>query len=127
MEIDPEAIKSGFDMLRAVIESFKSAKDLLPSSPELEKVGEQIALAEREIQLAEAQIAQSLGYKLCKCQFPPVPMLKDRTDPDINVDVYKCSHCGDEKPNEASRADTKKRISERMTMSQIGAALNGRR
>jgi hypothetical protein len=31
--------------------------------------------AEAAAKFAEAQIAKALGYDLCKCQFPPTPML----------------------------------------------------
>jgi hypothetical protein len=51
--------------------------------------------------IAEAELAKAFGYELCKCDFPPTPMLtvgyfnwnhganKKEGDP-----VYECPKCG---------------------------------
>lgn len=39
--------------------------------------------------MAKAQAAKALGYALCKCKFPPEPMLKQSDG------RYKCPACGD--------------------------------
>lgn len=61
----------------------------------------QLALeeADRQLEIAEATFAKSLGYPLCRCQFPPTIMLKigytrapNPRNPDI--DVHQCPKCG---------------------------------
>ncbi len=48
--------------------------------------------------IAEAEIPNALGFELCKCQFPPIPMLTvghiDNFDADMHGPVYECPKCG---------------------------------
>ena len=98
-EIDAEAVKSGFDAFRSAIETLKSARGLFkPGKPERNQIDQSIETAEKELALAEAQIAQALGYELCKAHFPPVPMLKDRVHAKYVEDIWKCPECGLETP-----------------------------
>jgi hypothetical protein len=98
--LDPESVKSGFDALRAAIETLKGLRDFIkPGSPDAEKIDLKILAAEREIRMAEAQLALSLGYKLCRAHFPPVPMLKVRVDAKRVVEVYQCPVCNLEEPS----------------------------
>ena len=99
-QVDPVAIKSGFDAAKSAIEAIKSLRDMYRSKPEArDDIDEKIKLAERELALGEAQLAQALGYKLCRKHFPPVPMLKDRVHPKYVVEVHKCPSCGTEEPS----------------------------
>jgi len=100
VDFDTDAIKSAFDMARSAFDTVKALKALKSDDPEAANAVEQIELAEREVRLAEAQIAQSLGYELCRCQFPPVPMLKDRTDNESATTIYKCPQCESEHPSQ---------------------------
>lgn len=108
MEIDPQTVKYGFDALRAAVETVKLLREATrggskaPNAPNLD---DQIKAAERQVQLAEAQLAQSLNYKLCKAHFPPIPMLKDRTDAKRVLEIHKCPVCGDEDPSPEFFAD----------------------
>jgi len=98
-QFDPVAVKSGFDALKSAIETVKSLWNLYPSKPdERANIDEQIKVAEKEVALAEAQIAQALGYKLCRAHFPPIPMLKDRVHPTYVKEIAKCPQCGAEDP-----------------------------
>ena len=98
--IDPQAVKSGFDAVKSAIDIVKGLRDLYRTKPDaLEDINEKIRLAERQVVLGEAQIAQALGYKLCKAHFPPVPMLKDRVNPKYVEEVAKCPTCGAEEPS----------------------------
>lgn len=88
-----EGIKQGFDLLRTALGAAKDAKDLLPESKEKESVAKRIEEAERAVQLGEAQIAQALGYHLCKCTFPPQIMLsKGYEQSQEKFECPKCSH-----------------------------------
>lgn len=78
MEI-PEGLiqlKAVFDLFRSALGSVKDASDLLPDGEEKETVGQVLKEAENAAQIAEASIAQAFGYELCKCTFPPIPMLR---------------------------------------------------
>jgi hypothetical protein len=70
-----EALKSGLGLFKDAISIAKGAKDLLPSGKEKDTIAQSLEAAERATQLAEAQIAQALGYHLCQCTFPPQIML----------------------------------------------------
>jgi hypothetical protein len=82
------------------------AREVVSSNPpkpgeEVKTAAAVIALdaAERQVALAEAQIAQLLGYQLCRCQFPPTPMLDVG---ELHVEglkgssgrVHECPKCG---------------------------------
>ncbi|QDM27879.1 hypothetical protein FNL56_18400 [Tardiphaga sp. vice304] len=88
--------KAGFDTLRAAIGLAKDAKDLLPDDAKSAAITATLEQAERDAKLGEAEVAKALGYDLCKCQFPPTPMLtvgmhagRPKTGP-----VFECPRCG---------------------------------
>jgi hypothetical protein len=94
------AVKTAFDALRSAIGLVNDTKNLLPKDEKTATITAALATAESSSRLAEAEIAKALGYELCKCQFPPTPMLTvghfDRPcgrykpgDP-----VYECPKCG---------------------------------
>ena len=61
----------------------------LPESPVKETTTKELAKAEESMEIAKAQMADSLGFPLCHIHFPPGIMLK------IRVGVFSCSKCGD--------------------------------
>ena len=75
--MDFEALKQGLSAIALAISTLKQAKDLLPSGEEKEEVAENVEKAERQMKIAEANIAQSMGYKLCMKHFPPEIMLSE--------------------------------------------------
>ena len=70
------AAKAGFDALRSAIGLVKEIEGILPTGEQKDAVGASLAVAEQRLKIAEAQIAQGLGYPLCRCAFPPRPMLR---------------------------------------------------
>jgi hypothetical protein len=54
--------KSGFDLLRSAVGVLKDVQGTLPAGDKKDAVGISLGQAERHLQLAEAQIAQGLGY-----------------------------------------------------------------
>ncbi len=74
MDFDFETLTNGFRSLGDAIRIAKDAKDLLPKKKR-EPLEKKLEEAERAAKLAEAQIAQGLGYELCRCTFPPQIML----------------------------------------------------
>ena len=62
--------KSGLDLLRVAFE-------LLPRNADRERLVRALNEFERSLELANAKLANELGYPLCRCVFPPKPMLWD--------------------------------------------------
>jgi hypothetical protein len=89
-------LKNGFDTFRSLLSLVKDVKETLPPGEKKEAIAQTLEVAERQIQIGEAQIAQALGFALCRCAFPPTPMLKvgrtTRTNPPR--DVHECPRCG---------------------------------
>lgn len=97
--IDTDGIQSALDLFKSGLDILKSARSMLPDGKKSSQLLAQIETAERQLHLAEAQIAKSLGYPICRCNFPPSVMLKVRTDIDTNIKIFQCLLCGDENPD----------------------------
>jgi hypothetical protein len=69
-------LKVALDLFRTAIGAGKDALGLLPDGGEREAATQTLEEAGKAAQIAEATIAQALGYELCKCEIPPIPMLK---------------------------------------------------
>jgi hypothetical protein len=67
--------KSGFEALRTALGLVKDVQAALPAGEKKETVEQTLKAADNQLRLAEAQIAEALGYALCRCEFPPTPML----------------------------------------------------
>jgi hypothetical protein len=68
-------VKTGFDALRTALGLVKDVEGALPAGEKKEAVARALEEADKQIRLGEAQIAKALGYPLCRCAFPPTPML----------------------------------------------------
>jgi len=66
----------------------KDAKDLIPDSNDKDGIEKAISTAERELAIAEAATAKSLGYAICQCSWPPKIMLFKGNH------VFQCDQCG---------------------------------
>lgn len=98
--IDPTSVKAGFDLLKGAIDTLKSTYELFGSKSESKDEFERkVQLAEREIALGEAQLAQALGYKLCRAHFPPVAMLKHSVHPKYVEEISQCPICNGQEPS----------------------------
>jgi hypothetical protein len=105
---DPAAIASGlpaakttFDAIRSAIGLLKDTKDLLPKGQKADAVTAALVTAESSSRVAEAEIAKALGYELCRCEFPPTPMLtvghissELAARRGVQGPVYECPKCG---------------------------------
>jgi hypothetical protein len=60
---------------KGVLDLMKTAIGLLPKSEDREAISAQIARAEAALKIQEAALAQSLGYHICQCTWPPQIML----------------------------------------------------
>ncbi len=71
-----------------VIQTLKEIIALLPEKDK-KSLDSRLNLAERELRLSEAQLAQTLDYQLCKCTFPPqIMLLKEGSNY-----IHQCSLC----------------------------------
>ncbi len=70
-----ESVKIGLSLFSEAIGLVRNVQDTLPDSEEKESIEKSLVEASKAAKLAEAQIANVLGYKLCKCTFPPQIML----------------------------------------------------
>ena len=87
------ALTTGFSKLKEVIDLIKAAKDLFPKGVEKSSLESKIAEAENALRLAEAQTAQSLGYQLCQCTFPPQIMLSAGYSKEHGMDAVELLQC----------------------------------
>lgn len=83
---------------------FKQAKDLLPESKEKDEAAQALETAESSFKVAEAQLAQSMGFELCQCSWPPHIMLYRQ-----ELDEYHCSECGNAKTRLQPRRERQSR------------------
>ena len=88
---------------KSICALFKSAKDILPDSPEKKAAIKSLEEAELKAMVAEAGLAKSLGFVLCPKCWPPV-VLK-ATSIQKNLDRYKCPSCESEYANQGKRYD----------------------
>jgi hypothetical protein len=79
--------------LKTTLDIFKGIRSEIPSGPKADEAQRQIDKAEDALQKAEAELAKGLGYKLCRCTFPPQIMLWNKEE-QTNI----CPKCGDRNP-----------------------------
>ena len=90
------AAKIAFDAMRSAIALLKDTRDLLPKDEKTAAITEALLTAESSSRIAEAEIANALGYELCKCTFPPTIMLtvgEHNGRPKLGP-VSECPRCG---------------------------------
>lgn len=94
------AIKTAFESLRSAIGLVKDVRSLGGGSEQQQKaIDVALTTASSSTAIAEAEVAKALGYELCKCEFPPTPMLTVgyRTPygkGTVVETVYECPKCG---------------------------------
>jgi hypothetical protein len=98
-------VKAGLDTLKVAIGLAKEVQGVLPPGERKDAVGTSLAEAERQLRLAEAQIAQGLGYDLCRCEFPPHPMVLVGYQQSLlpsgeirRTEVFQCASCKRTRP-----------------------------
>lgn len=91
--MDIDALAKGIGVFGSALAALKQAVDLLPDSSTKEDAAAALRKAEREFKLAEAEVADKLGYEICRKHFPPEIML---SEDDM---VWVCPECGNTKDN----------------------------
>jgi len=96
-----EALRLGIGFFREAIGLARDVKSALPDDEKKKAIEESLMKADVSSRTAEAQMAQSLGYKLCQCTWPPQIMLsvgiKFVSTYGMEVEGFKCPSCGLEK------------------------------
>lgn len=87
---------TGLQALTAALTLYEKAAKIvrgwvnkLPDTPDKREASADLTKAEEAMDIAKAQIAQTLGYPLCRNHFPPGIMLK------IGEGTFRCATCGD--------------------------------
>jgi len=96
------AAKTAFDSVRSAIGMVRDIKSLGGGTEQERKAIDQaLTVASSSTAIAEAQLAQALGYELCKCEFPPTPMTTigyfrgmHKGHHQAGDPVYQCPKCG---------------------------------
>lgn len=96
-----DALKAAFEGVRSAIAMVREIRSLGGiTDQEQRAIDNALTLATSNTAIAEAEIAKALGYELCKCDFPPVPMktvgyfTMPTTKRNIGDPVYECAKCG---------------------------------
>jgi hypothetical protein len=96
------ALKTALDSVRQGVAVFKDMRSMGGDTAKQEKIIDSaVTIASTNTAIAEANLGQALGYQLCRCQFPPTPMLtvgyfENELGPGRNTGdpVYECAQCG---------------------------------
>lgn len=70
------ANRSGLETFKTALSTARDAKELLRSGDWKDQVGQALEEVMRKLEEGEAAMAGALGHRLCRCQFPPTPMLR---------------------------------------------------
>ncbi len=62
---------------RAVLDLMRATCALLPKGRDRDAIARRLDEASQALELSNATVARDLGYPLCRCAFPPRPMLWD--------------------------------------------------
>jgi hypothetical protein len=89
--MDSASVVGWVAALKNAIEVVRGVKDLLPKAQQ-EVVTQSLEEADRQAQLAEVEIAKTLGCRLCQCTFPPQIMLRTPKLSRAAV-VVECPRC----------------------------------
>ena len=85
-----ENLTEFFGAAKSALDLFRGIQAELPSGPLSEEAERQIETAAKALKVSEAQLAQSLGFRLCKCTWPPQIMLWHKDNA-----ATICPACGD--------------------------------
>jgi hypothetical protein len=102
---DPQTYVQGANAFKAIFDGLRSAITMLRdlrgtpggSDKETALIDAALDKADQATAVAQAELAKALGFQLCKCEFPPTPMLTVGTHlfrhKDLRGAVYECPKC----------------------------------
>ena len=86
--MDIDSLTKGIGLISTTITTLKKLKELIPSVDKKQDVEQTLEEAEKNIKIAESEIAKGFNYQLCHRHFPPGIMLE------IAQFKSKCDTCG---------------------------------
>lgn len=86
--MDIDSLTKGLGLVTTAITTLKSLKEHIPLGDKKQDVEKKLEEAEKNIKIAEAEIAKGFNYQLCHRHFPPGIMLE------IAPFKSKCDTCG---------------------------------
>jgi len=86
--MDIETLSKGIGLVYTTITALKKMKDLISSGDKKQDVEQKLEEAEKNLKIAEAEIAKGFNYQLCQRHFPPGILLE------IAPYKSKCNTCG---------------------------------
>jgi hypothetical protein len=95
-----DAGRATITLLRDLHGAMSSNRRDSSTSAQDQQIARQIETAETTLERTRAQLAQSLGYKLCQCAFPPKIMLSKGRHPRHDDEIFQCDACGKQEPSE---------------------------
>jgi hypothetical protein len=91
--MDIGSLKDYVDVSKGALDLLKAAYSLLPtSSAQREEIAGKLKSAEEIMRRADAKLAKELGYQLCRCTFPPTPMLWRERERAYVCQRAECGH-----------------------------------
>jgi len=88
MNLDLESLSKGISLVSSTITTLKELKNILPLESKRHNLGKKLEDAEKNLVLAEANLARGFNYQICRRHFPPGIMLE------IAPFQSKCNICG---------------------------------
>lgn len=74
----------------SVVDLLKSAYKALPDGAQREEIEQKTHMAEELLKRSDAKLAKDLGFKICDCQWPPIPMLWNQLELEWICQNEKC-------------------------------------
>ena len=93
MNIDIESIRQALGTFGATLILLKQAKDLLPENSQKQELNAAIESSERQLKVAELELARALGHEICTNHWPSGIMIS------ADKKNWKCPICENEIDN----------------------------
>jgi hypothetical protein len=100
MSFKLESVREWGEAMQAFLRLAKEAIGELPDGPSKDEAQGALERAREQGLRAEVQLANAVGYKLCKRHRPPEIMLSIGRDAKWNIEQFKCPNCGDLQPSD---------------------------
>ena len=84
-----QSLSTAFALVEKVFKFLREGTGKLPDSPDKDAAVLDLKYAEEQMEMAKVQVADSLGFVLCRKHFPPGIMLK------VREGVFSCQKCND--------------------------------
>ncbi len=100
MGLSMNSVKEWGEAVQTFLRLGQAAVDKLPEGPSRDEARAALERAREQSLQAEVQLANSIGYKLCKRHRPAEVMTSIGRDAKWNIEQFKCPSCGDLQPSD---------------------------